>query len=308
MNQPEYSVVVPVFNSQESLIELFEGIVKAFVELDVDFETIFIDDRSTDNSWEVLQNLKQQHPQHVKIVRLSRNYGQHNATLCGLMFAKGEAVITIDDDLQTPPHEIITLVRAFEDSPCDVIYGIPYGKKAHHFYRNLGSFLVKKSSRNFRKTPGEGSSFRLLRRSITDKIVQHSLFFIFIDEILLWYTEDIRFVEVEHLPRKYNHSGYSFGKLWHLVTNLVVFYTDAPLKLMVYGGLFASFVSFILGVIYIVKKLFFNVPLGYTSLIVAILFSTSIILFSLGIIGEYLSRIYKVQNRKPPFSIDKVME
>ena len=154
MNQPEYSVVVPVFNSQESLLELFEGIAAAFGELNTEFETIFVDDRSTDNSWEVLKNLKQEHPQHIKIIRLSRNYGQHNATLCGLMFAKGEAIITIDDDLQTPPHEIITLVRSFEESSCDVIYGIPYGKKAHHFYRNLGSSVIKKSSRNLKKGCG----------------------------------------------------------------------------------------------------------------------------------------------------------
>lgn len=304
--QPEFSVIVPVYNSQESLAELTQGIVQTFEKLNRSFQLIFVDDRSTDASWKVLQDLKKEYADFITIVRLTKNYGQHNATLCGMQLAAGEKIITIDDDLQTPPAEIEKLVAWHDAHGNDVVYGISADKK-HHFLRNLGSRMIKSFSGKLRNTPGEGSSFRLLARPLVEKLKQNVSFFVFIDEILLWYTDDIAFVEVLHLPRKYNQSGYTLRKLWGLVANLVIFYTDFPLKLMVYGGFLVSFVSFILGIIFIIKKLFFDVPLGYTSLIVAILFSTSIILFSLGIIGEYLSRIYKVQNRKPPFSIEKIL-
>jgi hypothetical protein len=125
--------------------------------------------------------------------------------------------------------------------------------------------------------------------------------------VLLWYTDDLAFTEVKHLPRKYDQSGYSITRLFKLFANLVLYYTMVPLKLLVYGGFIISLVTFVFGSYFIIKKMVFNVPLGYTSLIVTILFSTSIILFSLGVLGEYLSRIYQVQNRKPPYSIKKIL-
>ena len=173
--------------------------------------------------------------------------------------------------------------------------------------RNIGSQSLKKSAKVFHNSPGEGSSFRLLTADLAKKILHHEQNFIFLDEVLLWYTDDISFVEVKHLPRKYQQSGYSFTKLIRLFTNLVLYYTMVPLKFLVYGGFIISLVTFFVGLSFIIKKLVFNVPLGYTSLIVTILFSTSIILFSLGVLGEYLSRIYQVQNRKPPYSIKKII-
>jgi hypothetical protein len=125
---------------------------------------------------------------------------------------------------------------------------------------------------------------------------------------MLWYTDNVGFAEVLHQPRKYDRSGYTLGKLVRLFANLVLYYTMLPLKVLVYGGLAISFVTFFYGLFFIFKKLVFDVPLGYTSLIVAILFSTSIILFSLGVLGEYLSRMYQIQNGKPPYSIKKVLK
>ena len=128
-----------------------------------------------------------------------------------------------------------------------------------------------------------------------------------VDELLLWYTNNINFKQVEHHKRKEKKSGYSFTKLFKLAVNITIYYTAVPLKIMIYGGFISSLISFFFGIYFIARKIIFNVPLGYTSIIVAILFSTSIILFSLGIIGEYLSRIYMVQNKKPPYSIKKIL-
>ncbi len=305
---PSLSIIIPVYNSQDSLQELYSGLEKTLREITRDYEIIFVDDNSKDDSWSVLQQIKAGNPAPVRLIRLARNFGQHNATLCGITMARNDLIITIDDDLQTRPEDIAQLVSHYSATGCDVVYGIPKNKKSHSLVRNGGSKALKAASKSFRGTPGDGSSFRLMTKDIAAKLAAHQFHFVFLDEILLWYTDNIGFVQVEHLQRKYNESGYTVKKLLHLTANLVIFYTDAPLKIMVYGGFIASFLSFFLGLIYIVKKLLFNVPLGYTSLIVAILFSTSIILLSLGIIGEYLSRMYKVQNRKPPYSISRILD
>ena len=155
--------------------------------------------------------------------------------------------------------------------------------------------------------PGEGSSFRFITKQLGKQILEHAQNFVFIDELLLWYTGDISFVKVEHEKRKSGKSGYSKIKLFKLSLNLMLYYTAIPLKLMIYGGFFAAFFSFFLGIYFIVKKIFLHVPHGYTSIIVTILFSTGIIIFSLGIIGEYLIRIYMVQNKKPSYAIKQAL-
>ena len=173
--------------------------------------------------------------------------------------------------------------------------------------RNLGSASIKKSARLFRNSPGEGSSFRLITRELCQKILHHQQNFIFLDEVLQWYTDAIDFINVTHLPRKYKQSGYSARKLISLMGNIVLYYTTMPLKVLVYGGFLMSMVTLVIGAYFIFKKLFYDVPLGYTSLIVTILFSTSILLFSMGVLGEYLRRIYMVQNQKPSFSVRKIL-
>ena len=303
---PKYSVVVPVFNSEPSLEELFTGVKSVFDSLQEKFEMVFVEDDSRDHSWEALKKLKSRYPDQITAIKLSRNFGQHNATFCGFGFARGELIITIDDDLQTPPGEIAKLVGEYNRSKADLVYGY-FGRKNHSRMRNLGSQSLKASARVFHGSPGEGSSFRLLTAELTKKILHHQQNFIFLDEVLLWYTNDIAFTEVMHLPRKYRQSGYSFTKLFKLFANVVLYYTMVPLKFLVYGGFIISLVTFFFGLWFIIKKMVYNVPLGYTSLIVTILFSTSIILFSLGVLGEYLSRIYQVQNRKPPYSIKKIL-
>ncbi len=302
-----YSIIIPVYNSELSLKELYEGIHSVFGELNESFEVIFVDDGSRDTSWEVLQSLKKEHPDTVTAISLSKNFGQHNATLCGFSFAKGEFIISIDDDLQVPPAEIKKLIRRQKEENADIVYGHYGSSKQHSAIRNAGSRLSKKTSAIMTGGPGEGSSFRLIRSELVKKILDHHQNFIYIDEVILWYTDSITFEQVEHHRRKYRQSGYTFTKLFKLAGNILLYYSTIPLKFLVYGGFIASLIFSFIGIWFIIKKIFFNVPLGYTSLIVAILFSTGIILFSLGVIGEYLSRIYQIQNKKPSYSIRKVL-
>ena len=301
----EYSVVVPVFNSEASLPELFDRLTVVMDRTGKPYELIFVDDGSRDDSWEVIKQIKESNPGKLTAIRLAKNFGQHNATFCGFNFAKGDFVITLDDDLQCPPEEIPKLIRRLEETDAELVYGI-YKKKKHSLYRNLGSKSLKNVS-NLLGKPSDGSSFRLISKNIIGKIIQHHQNFVFIDEILFWYTDFISFTIVEHHSRKYKRSGYSNWKIWSLLANIMYYYTAVPLKLMVYGGMASSVIFFFFSLYFIWRKIIHNVPLGYTSLIVAVLFSTSLILLSLGVIGEYLSRIYMVQNKKPLYSVKKVL-
>lgn len=305
MNVIEFSVVVPVFNSEASLEELFHRLTEVLKATGKPYEMIFVDDGSGDRSWEMLKKIKAENPDGFTAIRLAKNFGQHSATFCGFSFAKGKHIITLDDDLQCPPEEIPKLIRTMEETDAELVYGI-FRKKRHSAARNISSRSFKSLSRLF-GSQTEGSSFRLISGSIIQKILGHHQNFVFIDEILHWYTDFIGYATVEHHPRKYKRSGYSRGKIWRFFAEVMYHYSTAPLKVMVYGGMVSSVIFFIFSIYFILRKILMNVPLGYTSLIVAILFSTSLILLSLGVIGEYLSRIYMVQNKKPLYSVKKVL-
>ena len=298
-----YSVIVPVFNSSQSLLELYNRVEATFISLNKSFEVVFVEDSSFDNSWNVIKDLKKQHPDTITAIQLAKNFGQHNAIFCGLHYFKGEFVITLDDDLQIPPEEIEKLIERYNQTGADLIYG-DLIKKQHSFIRNQGSKILNNAAKKRDKdATGKGSSFKLFKKQIALSLLNHNQNFIYIDELLLWYTKYIDFVPVKHEKRKYQKSTYTLKKLIRLFFNISVYYTKAPLKFITYGGLILSLGSFVFGINFIIRKLAYNVPLGYTSLIVTVLFSTSIILFSLGVIGEYLNRMFMVQNKKPAYSI-----
>lgn len=302
-----YSVVIPVYNSQDTLVPLIGQTREVFLSQNLTFEIILVDDYSTDKSWEVIGKLKKEYENEIIGIKLSKNYGQHNAVFCGIVHSSGEFVITIDDDLQTPPQEIIKLIERQKETKSDVVYGI-YQDKKHSWFRNWGSKTIQRLSKWLFKYAGKGSSFRIFTKQIAQNISIHKHPFTYIDEIFHWYTDNINFVNVEHQKRLHNKSGYSNWRLIKLFANILFYYTAFPLKIMTIFGFIFSIITLLVGIRYIVQKIFFNVPLGYTSLIVAILFSTSVVMMCLGIIGEYLSRIYLFQNKKPPYSISQIAE
>ncbi|MEO6883138.1 MAG: glycosyltransferase family 2 protein [Bacteroidia bacterium] len=308
MEKSYISVIIPVFNSERNLQELFQRIDAAFSKLENSYQLILIDDGSSDKSWLEIDKLKRENPSKIIGIKLAKNFGQHNAILCGFHFCKGDLVLTMDDDLQHPPEEIEKLIFRQEQTNADVIYGIPINKK-HAAWRNVGSNLMKKTSEYSTKKISGGSAFRLINRTITDEIKnnQHTNF-LFLDTIINWYTSHIELVDVDHHHRKAGKSGYTFFKLIQMYLNITINYTATPLKLMTYGGLFFSIITFIFGVHFIAKKILHHAPLGYTSIIVSVLFGTSLILFCLGIIGQYLYKLYQLQNKKPPYAIQKVLK
>ncbi len=303
----KYSVIVPVYNSAATLRELVNRLASQFKELNQSFELVFVNDYSSDDSWNVLKSIKDQNPElSIILISLGRNYGQHNATLCAMNHVSGEYVITLDDDLQNPPEELPKLIDAMNEADLDVVYGI--GNASQSAYRRAGSKIWKKSSTVFDDGMGEGSSFRLIKRELVNKLINHKQEFIYLEEIIYWYTHHIGFELVKYEERKAGRSTYSPKRLFNLVFNLTMFYGSWPLKLMTFFGIAGSTFSFFLAAFYLVKKVVFGIGLpGFTSIIVSILFATSIILLCFGILGQYLRKIYAVLNNKPTFSIKSII-
>nr|MBA3971629.1 glycosyltransferase family 2 protein [Bacteroidota bacterium] len=238
-----YSVVVPVYNSAEMLEELTERLSAYLKNINATFEIILVDDGSTDESWKKIEQIKTRYPDTLKAIMLTRNFGQHNATLCGISLATGDQIITIDDDLQFPPEEISKLIACYNSTNADVIYGVPESKK-HSAIRNIGSVYMKATSD---QTKG-GSSFRLIKREICEQITdKHQNNFLFIDTVVTWYTNSIETTPIRHEARKSGQSGYTFSKLTGLYFSILINYTAYPLKIMTYSGLFFSIITFLVG-------------------------------------------------------------
>lgn len=306
MRTYDYAVVVPVFNGRQTLQPLFERTKALFERLGCSFQVIFVDDASKDNSWQEIMKLKDAYPSNIKAVRLAQNAGQQKATLCGINNHEGRAIITIDDDLQIPPEEMEKLINTYRQSHADMVYGIFEGKR-HSLVRNAGSWLFNKLFGKLASTSGQGSSFRLITADLADKLGGINQKYLLLDEVLQWFTNNISYCNVVHHWREEGRSNYSIFRLVRMTLGYLVYYTVFPLRMMTYLGFFFSIISFFGGIVYILNRLKKDeVVLGFTTIIVAIFFSASIILFSLGIIGEYISRIYVKEISKPPYVIKEI--
>jgi len=302
----EFSVIVPVYNSKDTLEELYSQITDFFTGENNSYEVVFVDDCSTDNSWDVITTMQLNH-KHIIGIKLSKNSGQHHATSCGITHAQGNFIVTIDDDLQIYPSEIGKLLATQNKTRADVVYGI-YPQKKHSIIRNWGSLLFEKIFKKYAQTISKGSSFKLLKADIAHKVASHNIKHLYIDEIINWYTQNIVTVEVEHHPRQYGKSGYTLFGLIFMSLNYIINYTILPLRIMTYVGFFSSVLSVIIGIYFIYRKFFLGAQLGFTALIVAIFFSTSILLFCFGIIGEYIRRLFDTSYNKPTYNIEKVVK
>lgn len=300
MNKVDFSIIVPVYRSVKTLEPLFDGVKLVMDELALSFEVVFVEDSGESDSWKELLRLKQMHGELISCIRLSRNFGQNGATLCGIDAAIGEKVITIDDDLQTDPAEIKKLIKFQKESEADVVYG-KYPEAKTSWLRRIGSNFVK---RLFSKSQGGstiGSSFRLLDGHIVDRIRFHSQDHLFINQVIGWYTLNAQFVEVSHNPRHEGKSGYSLWKLMLLSFRLIIYYTSVPLKIMVLLCVFTA-VSIIGMTIYYI---YFQLETGSTIdvFMIAVLAAMAIIAASMAVFGIYINRIYSSRVKKPNYAI-----
>lgn len=294
-NHPFYSVVVPVYNSQSSLKELFQRIKLTFDNLSKPFEIIFVNDCSKDGSIDVLEEIYNKNKDiNVIVVDLYSNFGQQNALMCAFKYCKGDFVITIDDDLQNPPEEIEKLISKVDEG-YDVVYG-SYENKQHKFYKNLGSFLFRKLNHKIFDVKNNlvFTSFRIIKIDIVRQLINNKTSFPYISGMLVKITKNIVNVTVKHDHRRSGKSNYTVRKLVSLSFNLIINHSTILLKLISNFGLFFSLLALFLSLWFIyVKFTTSGVVAGWTTIVVLLSFYNAIILITLFIIGIYLSRLLR---------------
>ena len=295
----QYSFVIPTFNNSRDLPSICDDI--ALVFQDFPHEIILVDDGSTDNTWETIHSLSQ-NVQTITALRLSMNFGQHPATLCGIQFSKGQHVITLDDDKEIHPSEAMKMIEQQKISGAAVVYGT---------FPSLDSFLIRSLKTVYRivsrlngKNRGQGSSFRLIDGELARKIVSSNHQFSFIDELILWYTNSIEFVPIKRSENQSTISRYKLPGLILTTINIMLFSSAIPLRLVTFFGFLLALINFIFGGIILFKKYVGKIEVdGYTSLIVSVLFSTGMIITCIGIIAMYLRHLLLKTNQKPLFHV-----
>lgn len=297
----EYSIIIPVYNSEKSLEALFGRICMVFETLQQSFEVIMVDDGSSDNSWAVLQNIFA-HDNRVVVLRLMRNYGQHNALMCGLHQAAGNNIITMDDDGENRPEEIPALIEGLHKG-YDLVYG-SYSNASHGGTRTLGSNCVQFFYRAVFGVKNNLTSFRIFTRSLAETIKTYQKNYVFIDGLLAWNTKKIGEVPVVHGSSIRTRSGYSFRKLFVLAMNLSTNFSIMPLQVASLFGVLCFLSGFGMGSYFVVKKIMFGIPVaGYASLMAVITMFSGVQLLTLGVIGEYIGRIHLNINNKSQYCI-----
>lgn len=298
------SFVVPVYNGSpmlEALCKRLAPIGKSYGP----YEIILVDDGSGDNSCDTIKQIQKTFPA-ICLVQLSRNFGQHNATLAGLAQAKGEFVVTLDQDLQHPPEEIKRLVSKLNEG-FDVVYGLPE-KRPHNLYRNMTSNFSKWIGSKILSTSlnGNFSSFRVMRGWVASTIAQYNAAYTYIDGLISWTTANVGGVVVKN-PKSDYESQYTFIRLITHGINLVVNFSIRPLQAASIFGFISAFLGLLLAIYITVSKFMYNVPVqGWASLMVMLLLIGGLQIAFLGLIGEYIGRILMNSNRAPNYIIRNI--
>jgi glycosyltransferase involved in cell wall biosynthesis len=305
--KPLYSLVIPVFNSARIVGDTISRVVEVFTAAGLRFELVLVNDGSPDDSWQVISARARTTP-HVIAINLLKNYGQHHANLAGFRAAKGDWVITLDDDLQNPPEEALKLIEAAHAGGHDVVFGQFENKQAAG-YRRLGSKLISLINRRvFGQPPGLAvSNFRILRRDVIDRICNDNAYPYVTGQALL-YSNDPGNVLVRHDARPVGSSNYSLLRIARLLLTILFSYSLFPLRLAAGLGFAVSAVAFLLGGGYLVRGIVMDsrVP-GWTSLVVLLAIFNGFLIALVSMLGEYVLRtLTAVTVRRPYHVVERV--
>jgi len=295
-----------VYNGAASIAELvaaLEGLTAAGGH-----EIVLVNDGSPDDSLAVCRGLVERARVPITLVNLSRNYGEHNAVMAGLRHTRGAHIITMDDDLQNPPEEVERLLAFAQESGRDVVYTY-YDEKQHSLWRNLGSRFTNWVA-GFVLDKPKGfylSSFRCMSAFVAREISRYEGPFPYVDGLILQVTQDIDRMLVRHLPRAVGRSNYTMRRLLRLWLSMFVNFSVMPLRLSTLTGFALSLVGAIGTAVAVTEALFFDPPAGWASLMAAVLLLSGVQLVILGIVGEYLGRLYLTANRKPQSIVKAVI-
>lgn len=300
------SVVIPVYNGATTIGSLLQGLFEA--NPGYRLQVVLVNDASQDGSREACELLVRRHPNKVTFVDLARNVGEHNAVMAGLAHARGAYCIVMDDDHQNPPEEVYRLVETAVRERRDVVFSI-YEQKKHHWFRNLGSSGANAMIRRLMDLPPDLylSSFKCLSRFAVEQVLSYRGPFPYVDGLVLRATNNIGVVKTQHAPSLDGTSRYTAGKLLSLLSAMLVNFSILPLRIATFIGLLLSTLG-VLGTIYVIWERTHQptMPVGWSSLIIAILFLSGTQLLILGIFGEYLGQLYLTVNGTPQYVVRSV--
>lgn len=300
LTSPTFSVVVPVFNAEATLPELYRRLVSTMEAIGGRFELIFVEDCGSDGSWQELLALTSQ-DHRLQALQMMRNSGQGNATLAGIQAADGELIITLDDDLQHPPEEIPPLVQTLvENDGLDVVIGVPAVKR-HHFVRRLGSWLLNQANSRFlQKDPDlRFTGFRVMRRVVAKELVRQHPPYPAIGPMLISITPRIANVTVRHDARKQGRSGYNLRKLFKQTLANLIGYSVLPLHLLAAIGAAGIVISALVAIYFVIRYFTYGIGVpGWTTLLVTLLAISGFNFFAFGILGEYILRISQATEQR----------
>jgi glycosyltransferase involved in cell wall biosynthesis len=303
----KYSVVIPVYNSRAVVGDTIDRTVAFFESNKFDYEIVLINDGSRDGSWEIIKEKALANP-HLKAINLLRNYGQHNANMCGFRNATGDYVITMDDDGQNPPEEIIHLIQKAQEG-YDLVLG-KFKVKAASFVRTLGSKAIGVINQRIFHQPKSlvATNFRIIRRDVVDRICASGSSFPYITGLSILNSRERANVDVRHEPRKEGKSNYSAIRIARLVMTIFFSYSLFPLRFMAMVGLVVSAVSFIIGVVFLIQGLFQEVQVaGWTTVVVLLSFLNGMTILMLSMLGEYIVRILNQSSKLETYNVIEIV-
>ena len=298
------SFVIPCYRSELTLQKVTEEVITTIEKLpEYDYEIILVNDASPDDTFEVIRSLCKQNPK-IKGINLAKNFGQHAALMAGFHWCKGEVVVCLDDDGQTPADEVDKLLTKIAEG-ADAVYA-KYLHKQHSIFRNLGSKTNELMTRYLLKKPKElyVSSYFAVRRFVVDEMIRYENSYPYVIGLVLRSTKNIENVVVQHREREVGNSGYTIGKLMGLWFNGFTAFSIKPLRIATVMGALCAVAGFAYGIYTIVKRLVNPlVPAGFSSTMAAMMFIGGMLMLMLGLIGEYIGRIYICMNNAPQYVI-----
>jgi polyisoprenyl-phosphate glycosyltransferase len=296
------SVVIPTYRPDNSLLILVDNLLLSLDKNEI--EIIIVLDSSDRRAWLFVNKVKDKYPDKVLLLRLSKSFGQHNATICGMSVVKGDFVVTIDDDMQQNPHDIKRLIEKHKEMDYDVVYGF-FKNKKHSFWRNYSSNVLRKLLvNNITDLNSKYSSFRLMKSFVAKDICQFESNYSFIDGYISWITNHTAFVELEHIERHEGQSSYTLKKLFKHFFNIILNYTSLPVTIFSFISMFMFLFSSSYAVYIVFRKIFFNDLLsGFPTILAMMGFGFAFVLLGLSLILEYLLRVNRNVMSKPKFVI-----
>jgi undecaprenyl-phosphate 4-deoxy-4-formamido-L-arabinose transferase len=302
------SLVIPVYNEESNLPVLMGRIRPVMEKMGKPYEIILVDDGSSDNSLSILKSFATQPD--IKVVELARNYGQHAAILSGFSTAKGDMIITLDADLQNPPEEIPNLVKVMEEGDYDVV-GTVRRERRDTIFRTFPSKMMNVIARKITKCnmTDWGCMLRAYRRSVVERMVHCHEQSAFIPALATYFAKRVTEIEVSHEERQAGESRYSWRKLINLQFDLVSSFSDFPLKLLMYAGIGMAFLGVSFGIILGTARAVYGARWaaeGVFTLFAVLFVFVGLQFFALGVVGEYVGRIYREVRKRPEYVIERI--